>query len=188
MSLILASGSPRRRMLLTTSGIPLLVRPADIPEIRRPGEPPVDFARRLAAEKAAAVSGEGAWVLAADTVVHIDDDIFGKPEDDTDAARILGRLSGRWHGVTTGWCLRRGGDATVHHTKTRVRFRPLSPVEIACYIATGEGRDKAGSYGVQGIGAVLVAELEGSYTNVVGLPLAEVLDALRGVGIIGVMA
>jgi septum formation protein len=188
MSLVLASGSPRRRMLLATSGIPLTVSPADIPEIRQPGESPVTFARRLAVEKATAVGGDDAWVLAADTVVHTDADIFGKPTDDEDAAATLGALSGRWHSVTTGWCLRRGREHAVHHSTTRVRFRALTAVEIDCYIATGEGRDKAGSYGIQGIGAVLVAELEGSYTNVVGLPLAEVLDALRGIGIIGAMA
>lgn len=188
MSLILASGSPRRRMLLTTSGIPLTVSPADIPEIQQPGEPPVAFARRLAVEKARAVGGDDAWVLAADTIVHTDADIFGKPTDDADAARILGTLSGGWHSVTTGWCLRRGRQHEVHHATTRVRFRTLSPVEIACYIATGEGRDKAGSYGIQGIGAVLVAELEGSYTNVVGLPLEAVLAALSNIGITGVMA
>ncbi|MDG1478961.1 MAG: Maf family protein [Myxococcota bacterium] len=186
MSLILASGSPRRRMLLTTCGIPLTVSPADIPEIRQPGEPPVDFARRLAGEKASAVGGSAAWVLAADTVVHTETDIFGKPADDADAARILRALSGRWHSVTTGWCLRQGRQQALHHATTRVRFRTLSEVEIAGYIATGEGRDKAGSYGIQGIGAVLVAELEGSYTNVVGLPLEAVLSALAAHGIIGV--
>lgn len=186
MSLVLASGSPRRRMLLTTSGISLAaVRPADIPELRQPGEAPVAFCRRLAAEKAAAVDDGTAWVLAADTIVHTDEEIFGKPVDDSDAAATLRSLSGRWHRVTSAWCLSRGGAASVHHTTTRVRFRALSEAEIACYIATGEGRDKAGSYGIQGIGAVLVQELEGSYTNVVGLPLAEVIAALAAVGITG---
>ena len=187
MSLVLASGSPRRRMLLSTSGIPLAaIQPADLPEVRQPGEAPIAFARRLAAEKAAAVSDGARWVLSADTVVHIDDDIFDKPTDDVDAASILHRLSDRWHLVTTAWCLCRGEQSRLEHTTTRVRFRRLTPAEIACYIATGEGRDKAGAYGIQGIGAVLVQELEGSYTNVVGLPLAEVLAALADVGITGV--
>lgn len=192
MSLVLASGSPRRRQLLATAGIPLrAIRPPEIPEVRAPGEAPVAYARRLAAEKAGAVSAPGAWVLGADTVVHIDDDIYEKPVDDADAARILGRLSGRWHRVTTAWCLRWGGGPLpspgparrLGHVTTRVRFRALSPETIAHYVASGEGRDKAGSYGIQERGVMLIDRVVGSFTCVVGLPMTPVLDALSAVGI-----
>ena len=191
MGLILASGSPRRRMMLTTAGIPIAsVRPADIDESRRGAEDPIAYARRLALEKAGAVSAPGHWILAADTVVHIEDAIYAKPADAAEARRFLRALSGTWHEVTTAWCLRWGGGAPVpasltfhEHVTTRVLFRSLSEAEMGHYIATGEGRDKAGGYGVQGLGAVLVEELRGSYTNVVGLPLAPVLAALGDVGI-----
>ncbi len=174
-------------MLLTTSGISLHdVCPPDIAEHRQPGESPVAYARRMASEKAAAVDRPDHWILAADTVVHIDADIFGKPADDADAAHILARLSGRWHGVTTGWCLqwsgRRAGRLWSHVT-TAVQFRSLTPAGIAAYIATGDGQDKAGAYGIQGLGSALVETLSGSYTNVVGLPLTEVLAALHSIGI-----
>ena len=191
MGLILASGSPRRRMMLETSGIPIkAVRPANIDESRRPGEDPIAYARRLALEKAAAISAPGDWILAADTVVHIDDAIYGKPESPREARRFLQALSGTWHEVTTAWCLHWGGGSPLptslkfhEHVTTRVLFRALSDIEIDHYVATGEGVDKAGGYGVQGLGAVLVEEVRGSYTNVVGLPLAPVLAALSEGGI-----
>ncbi len=192
MSLVLASGSPRRRQLLATAGIPLRsVRPPEIPEVRAPGERPVAYARRLAAEKAAAVHAPESWVLGADTVVHIGDDIYEKPLDDADAARILSELSGRWHRVTTAWCLRWGGGPMptpgprrlLGHVTTRVRFRVLSPENIAHYVRSGEGRDKAGSYGIQERGVALIDRVVGSFTCVVGLPMTPVLDALHRVGI-----
>lgn len=186
--LILASASPRRRGLLRAVGVPVdAVIPADIPEVPAVGEAPVDYARRLARQKAAHVAHgaePGAVVLAADTVVHVDGRIFEKPVDDADAVRILRALSGREHGVTTGWCVGRVGQASVDGTVTaRVRFRPLSPAMIAAYVATGEGRDKAGAYGVQGLGAALVAEVSGSTSTVVGLPMDAVLAALADAGI-----
>ncbi|RME24689.1 MAG: Maf-like protein, partial [Deltaproteobacteria bacterium] len=113
MPLVLASGSPRRRQLLTAAGVDIhAVRPPQIPEEAQPGEAPVAFARRIAVDKASAVSAPGHWVLAADTVVHLDGHILGKPEDDDDARRMLTELSGRWHRVTSAWCLRWGGGPT----------------------------------------------------------------------------
>lgn len=191
MGLILASGSPRRRNMLELAGIPITaVRPADIDESRRPTEDPIAYARRLAVEKAQARSTPGHWVLAADTIVHTDRDLFGKPRDDAEAAQVLARLSGKWHEVTTAWCLQWGGGSPPaggrlrfhEHTTTRVRFHTLDPVTIANYVATGESGDKAGAYGIQGRGSVLIDEVHGSYTNVVGLPLASVLRALAAVG------
>lgn len=192
MSLVLASGSPRRRQLLATAGIPLrAVRPPEIPEVRAHGETPVAYARRLASEKAGAVDAPGCWVLGADTVVHIGDAVYEKPLDDEDAARILGELSGRWHRVTTAWCLRWGGGPPppgrlrrLGHVTARVRFRALSPETIAHYVASGEGRDKAGSYGIQERGVMLIDRVVGSFTTVVGLPMTPVLDALAAVGVL----
>lgn len=186
--LVLASASPRRRGLLRAIGVPVAaVRPADLDETPHPAEAPVVYAARLAREKAAAVAASGTVVLAADTVVHRDDRVFGKPTDDVDAARILAELSGGWHSVTTGWCVhaRVGEGAQVQHgtVSARVRFRDLSPAMVAAYIATGEGSDKAGGYGVQGLGAALVAEVAGSTSTVVGLPMGVVLEALAAVGI-----
>lgn len=191
-ALLLASGSPRRRQLLSAAGIPLLgVRAPAIAEERAPGESPVAYARRLAREKAAAVAHNGpeAWVLAADTVVHIGDAVFEKPVDAADATRILNALSGGWHRVTTAWCLRWGGASPprpplVRHTTTRVRFRALCPAEIARYVASGEGMDKAGSYGIQELGVMMIEAVRGNFTNVVGLPMAPVLAALAEVGVV----
>jgi len=177
-------------MMLLTSGVPIAdVRPPQIPEIRQPLEAPIAYARRLSVEKAAAVDGAGSWVLAADTIVHIDDMVFEKPIDVDDAWRILSTLSGRWHQVTTAWCLRWAGPpgpnpSQYHdHTTSQVRFRSLHRDDIAAYIAQGEGVDKAGAYGIQGLGAALVSEVKGSYSNVVGLPMTPVLEALAAVGI-----
>jgi septum formation protein len=184
--LVLASASPRRRGLLSAVGIRIArVEPADIDEAVQPGELPVDYAARLAEEKAAAVFSPGVVVLAADTVVHADGTVFGKPEDDTDARRILLALSGRWHDVTTGWCVHgpRAGQRAAGVVTARVCFRPLTPAMVDAYIRTGEGRDKAGGYGVQGLGAALVSEVRGSTSTVVGLPMGAVLEALSAVGI-----
>lgn len=192
MGLILASGSPRRRSMLQTCGIPIhAIHPADIDESLRPQEDPIRYACRLSVEKAQARPAPGHWVLAADTVVHTADAVFGKPSSPAEAAAILSQLSDRWHGVTTAWCLEWGGgdrpagtQRRYHsHTTTRVRFRALDPVTIDNYIATGDSADKAGAYGIQGLGSVLIDTVHGSYTNVVGLPLAAVLAALCEVGV-----
>ncbi len=194
MPLVLASGSPRRRQLLEAAGVDIhAIRPPDIPEDIHEGEDPVAFARRIALAKARAVPAPGHWVLAADTVVHVDHHLLGKPDDDDDARRMLALLSGRWHRVTSAWCLAWGGDTTGARRRgtrplrgqrtSRVLFRPLSAAQIDRYVAGGEGRDKAGSYAIQGEGMVLVERVVGSYTNVVGLPVAPVLSHLRRVGL-----
>jgi|AMFO01.1.fsa_nt_gi Nucleotide-binding protein implicated in inhibition of septum formation len=173
-------------MLLETVGIPIAqVAPPDIPEQIRAGEGPVAYAVRLAGEKARAVplDDRDTWVLAADTVVHVDDVVFEKPRDATDAARILRRLAGRWHEVTTAWCLR-GTRTFEGHRTSRVRFRELGVAEIASYVATGEGADKAGAYGIQGRGGALVDEVLGSCSAVIGLPMADVVGALARIGVI----
>lgn len=181
--LVLASASPRRRGLLRALGVPVAaVRPAALEEVPHPGEAPVAYARRLAVEKAAAVCTPGAVVLAADTVVHLDGAIFEKPADEAQARAFLTALAGRWHRVTTGWCVLPGagvlGEAHQGAVTAEVRFRPLSSAAVAAYVATGESMDKAGAYGVQGLGAALVEQVRGSYSCVVGLPLNAVLEAL----------
>ncbi len=199
-TILLASASPRRHDLLTAAGLDVIVRPAHIDEQRQPGEHPVHLARRLADWKAQAARAlhladhpddDALPVLAADTVVHAREPgqgpfaatVFEKPRDPAEAAEILRRLSDRWHAVTTGFCLLHGDVRLVEHVTTRVRFRSLSPALIELYVATGEPMDKAGAYGIQGQGAVLVARVEGSYTNVVGLPLEAVAASLRRLGI-----
>jgi septum formation protein len=176
--LILASQSPRRRELLENAGVRFRVVAPDVDETPRPKESPRVLVRRLARAKAAAVPAMRESVLAADTVVAVGARILGKPTDDRDAARMLRLLSGRWHEVHTGFCLRSGEEEFARVVTTRVRFRALALADLRRYIATGEGRDKAGAYAIQGIGAHLVSDVRGSYTNVIGLPIAEVLEAL----------
>ncbi|MCB9677515.1 MAG: septum formation protein Maf [Alphaproteobacteria bacterium] len=182
MTLVLASGSPRRRQLLAWAGIPLEVLPTDVDESWVPGEDPTDAAERLA--RAKAWGPDGRVVLAADTVVHVGDVPFGKPEDRQDAVEMLRRLAGRWHGVTTGVAIRSADHALASfRVTTEVRMRDVSDAEIAKYVATDEPLDKAGAYGIQGIGGMLVAEVRGDWTNVMGLPLEATLLALAAHGI-----
>ena len=178
--LILASGSPRRRRMLAELGLDFTLAVADIAEVAQPGESPADFARRLAGEKAAAVASRhpASWVLAADTVVARAGRILGKPADPEDAVAMLTALSGHWHTVWTGFALRRGRESLQEVVATEVRFAELTAPLIRAYVATGEPLDKAGAYGIQGRGGLLVKEIRGSYSNVVGLPLAEVIAAL----------
>lgn len=178
--LILASGSPRRRRMLAELGLDFTLAVADIAEVAQPGESPADFARRLAGEKAAAVAARhpASWVLAADTVVARAGRILGKPADPEDAVAMLTALSGHWHTVWTGFALRRGRESLQEVVATEVRFAELTAPLIRAYVATGEPLDKAGAYGIQGRGGLLVKEIRGSYSNVVGLPLAEVIAAL----------
>ena len=185
---LLASGSPRRRVMLEAARVPLVVRPVDIEEVPRAGEGPLEFARRMSTEKAEAAlaerrSGDPRWVLAADTVVIVDAEALGKPVDAEDAARMLRRLSGRPHQVVTTWALCSADERLLGETVTAVHFAPLSEAEIADYVATGEPLDKAGAYGVQGFGGRLVARVEGCFDTVVGLPLGEVLAAMRARGL-----
>jgi len=167
--LILASGSPRRRELLEGLGVRFKVRPVDLDESPLPGEAPRDYVLRLAVEKAAAASGE--LVLAADTTVVVDGEILGKPRDDDDARRMLRLLAGREHAVLTGIALHSSSEKAAEVDETLVRFAPLSEAEIDWYVATGEPRDKAGAYAIQGLGSLFVDAVEGSYSNVVGLPI-----------------
>ena len=184
--LILASASPRRRELLERVGVVFEVDPADADETRHPREPPAAYAARVAAEKARAVAARraGASVLAADTVVVVDGDVLGKAADEREARAMLVRLSGRTHVVTTAVCLL-VPDAAERHlaVHTQVVVRELGARELDGYLASGEWRGKAGAYAVQGIGAGLVRTVHGSYTNVVGLPLVEVLEALEAAGV-----
>lgn len=176
--LILASGSPRRRELLEGLGVRFKVRPVDLDESPLPGESPRDYVLRLASEKAAARVEPGELVLAADTTVVVDGEILGKPQDDDDARRMLRLLSGREHSVLTGIAL--GGAAEVD--ETLVRFAPLSEAEIDWYVATGEPRDKAGAYAIQGLGSLFVEGVVGSWSNVVGLPVPRVYRLFARLG------
>jgi septum formation protein len=180
--LVLASASPRRAEILRSLGIPFEVRPVDIDESPLPAETAEAAAARLAGEKAALAARQrpDAWILAADTLVFLDGAILGKPRDDADAEAMLRRLAGREHGVVTAVNLRRGdGPARGVAEVSRVRFAPMDGGEIAWYVATGEPRDKAGAYGVQGFGARFIEEIHGSFTNVMGLPARSVYRLLR---------
>lgn len=182
---ILASGSPRRRELLGQLGLAFEVLSADLDEAVLPDEPPARYVERLARAKAEAVHAKrpGAVVLAADTSVVIDGAILGKPGDDALAgAAMLKRLSGQTHQVMTGVAVA-GERVESLVVTTDVVFRPLSDAEIDWYVATGEGRDKAGGYAVQGRAGAFISELNGSATSVIGLPLAEAVELLRRAGV-----
>ncbi|MBI1897545.1 MAG: septum formation inhibitor Maf [Acidobacteria bacterium] len=178
--LVLASRSPRRKKILERAGLPAAVRVAEIDEARRDRESPAAYAVRLAREKAEAVEWhEGELILAADTIVVVDDEVLGKPRDAADAARMLAKLSGRDHRVITGICLRSAGRTVVDYAETSVRFVKLSPEEIDAYVASGEPLDKAGAYAVQGLASKFVERIEGCYFNVVGLPISLVYRLLK---------
>jgi septum formation protein len=188
-SLVLASASPRRQFLLRSVGIEFTVVPADVDESLLPGEKPVDYVERVALDKAMAVvaklgmSAAGdVVVLAADTTVDVDGEILGKPLDDSDARRMLRLLSGRTHQVHTaivGWRINRTEKTTV---TTDVTFVDLGEATIDWYLSTGEHRDKAGAYGMQGAAGAFVERIAGSPSNVIGLPLAETATLLRACG------
>lgn len=177
--LVLASRSPRRSELLAAAGFEFTVRAADVDEARPEGEPPDEYVIRVAAAKASAVhAGEGEVVLGADTTVALGSEIMGKPADAADAHRMLTTLSGRRHEVITGICLREGSRILRECCSTAVWFAPLSEAEIAWYVGSGEPMDKAGAYGIQGLASRFVERIEGSYTNVVGLPVGLVYRLL----------
>lgn len=186
--LVLASASPRRRELLAQIGVAVdAIEPADIDETPRRGEPPRAYAARLASEKAAAVAARCCGddlVLAADTVVYAGRRILDKPVGEADARRLLATLSGRRHRVATAVALTRLRDGAEWRrlVETSVRFRRLSDADIAAYLASGEWRGKAGGYAIQGLAGAFVPALNGSYSNVVGLPLAETCGLLRAAG------
>lgn len=178
--LILASASPRRHELLLAAGIDHRVQPANIPELRQVNESPTDFVRRLAAEKAQAVTpGPDETVLAADTIVCLDGQIFGKPAGDPDAVHMLRLLSGRAHLVHTGIHLRSKMQAVTDLATTEVNFVELADWEIERYTRSGEGRDKAGAYAIQGLASKFVRSIHGCYHNVVGLPVSLVYSHLK---------
>ena len=186
--LVLASQSPRRRELLGQMGIKFSLASADIEELQSDGEPAADFVTRMAEEKAFAVAARfpESWILSADTIVVLQGKILGKPEDKSDAVRMLTAIAGNWHQVFTAF--------TLHHPRqkhllsrldsSRVRIASLSAAEIKAYINTGEPLDKAGSYAVQGIGGAFVEAIEGSPTTVIGLPMPLLISELLNCRII----
>jgi septum formation protein len=187
IDVVLASASPRRKELLERLGLRLQVLPAEIDESPQADERPADYVRRMAAEKCAAVLARqdlepGLPVLAADTIVVADAQILGKPIDGADAAGMLRRLAGRRHDVITAYRIQRAAAVAERAITTVVSFRLLAPPEIDAYVASGEWQGKAGGYAIQGVAAVFATELRGSLTNVIGLPLAEVVADLQAVG------
>lgn len=188
MDLFLASTSPRRRDLLTQLGVPFTALDVAIDEARRPQEPVANYVERMAKEKAEAgllMLGEpsDALVLAADTVVALENELLGKPDSREQAAAMLRSLSGRSHVVMTAFALKTAHSMRVQRISTTVFFRNVLEREVDWYWQTGEQQDKAGGYAIQGVGGQFVSSIAGSYTNVVGLPLAEVVVALREAGL-----
>jgi septum formation protein len=185
-AIVLASASPRRAELLACAGIAFAIVPGDIDETPLPAEEPLAHVLRLAEEKAreAASRAAGRFFIGADTIVLCDGEILGKPADDSVATAMLQKLSGRMHQVITGFAVfdRESGRAVKQAVSTEVYFRELGYAEIAAYVASGCPLDKAGAYAIQGGAAAMVTRINGSYTNVVGLPLCEVVTALREMG------
>jgi septum formation protein len=194
--LVLGSGSPRRREIISALGLPFRVLAADIDEAVRPGEAPLGYLERIAAEKLAAVrlrlaAAPHAAILVADTSVVVDGDVLGKPSDVEDAARLFSRIAGRVHSVYTRYAIGLAGvpGVSVARTvETQVYIRAVDEAEIRAYAATGEGLDKAGAYAAQGIGSFFIERVVGSYSNVVGLPACEVLADLRSLGLVTTLA
>ncbi len=186
MEIVLASASPRRQELLKNAGIRFSIRPANLKEVLRSNEAPKVFAERMAREKAEAVhkSMPNACILAADTVVVVDDLVLGKPDSAADAARMLRLLAGRQHKVITGVCLIGAGFEDLRSEITTVQFNPLTDDEIQNYISTGEPMDKAGAYGIQGLASRWISKIDGDYFNVVGLPVALVWRMLQEHGVL----
>jgi len=186
--LYLASQSPRRRALLEQLGLAPVLLEVRVPEVRLPAEPALDYVNRVAREKAGAglldvVGVPGALVLAADTEVILDDEVFGKPTDAMDAARMLRRLSGRTHIVcTVVWLVHAGGETSAR-VLSEVTFSLCSDAALASYLASGEWQGKAGAYAIQGRAAAFIANLSGSYSGVMGLPLFETAGLLRAQGV-----
>ncbi|MGZ3406818.1 MAG: Maf family protein [Polyangia bacterium] len=186
--LVLASASPRRLELLRQAGLDPEVIASHIDETPRDAEDPIDYARRMSLEKARAVAAEVAGdrpILAADTIVHLPDGeprILGKPESAEAARVMLSRLGGRTHEVVTAYTLLYKGGERGRAVETEVTFRALTPAELEGYVGSREWMDKAGGYAVQGLAAAFVREVRGSYTNIVGLPLCEVLEDLDALG------
>ncbi len=185
LKVILASQSPRRRDLLNLIGIDHEVYPADVNESLFAGESPVAHATRLARAKALTLAQRepSALIIAADTIVVVDDDVLGKPAHEADAHRMLRMLSGREHIVVTAVAVALDGDIVSTADEVRVTFRKLTDTEIGQYIATGEPMDKAGAYGIQGFGATIVGRIDGDYFAVMGLPVTRVVELMGQVGV-----
>lgn len=194
--LLLGSGSPRRREILSGLGLPLVIRPADVEEALEPGEPALAYLSRVVRDKLSAAGRAHratpqavAGLLVADTIVVLHDRVLGKPVDVDDAVRLLAQIAGRTHTVYTRYAIahaRTPDVAAVERTvQTRVSMRAATSDELRAYAKTGEGLDKAGAYAAQGIGAFLVERIEGSYSNVVGLPACEVVMDLTALGLLG---
>jgi septum formation protein len=179
--IVLASASPRRAELLQAAGIDFDIVPAHLDETPNPNEAPATYVRRIAEAKATAVASRtnGRVILAADTTVVVGNEMLGKPADAVDATRMLRLLSGRGHEVVTGVTLLRNGTRATRVDSTIVEFAPLTDEEIAWYVATGEPHDKAGAYAIQGYASRFVTRINGSYSNVVGLPIALVYELLK---------
>lgn len=183
--IVLASSSPRRIQLMKSAGFVFeVIHPRNVDETVNPDEPPREYALRVSLEKGLSVceaAGDESVIISADTIVVLDDIIFGKPEDKLSAYRTLCALSSRTHQVITAYCVISGTGALLHrdYVTTDVKFRSLARHEIESYIRTNEPMDKAGSYAIQGAGAFLVESINGSYTNVVGLPLSDLVDILN---------
>ena len=193
MRLVLASASPRRAELLAAAGFTFDVRATDVDERVVAGENPQDYVQRLAIWKSAAALemlncdetaavGGGVLIIGADTAVIVDDEILGKPVHDEDAARMLRRLSGRSHRVLTGVSVRTAERQVAVVEETLVFFRQLAEAEVGWYLASGEGRDKAGAYAIQGLASRFIPRIEGSYSNVVGLPVARLFGLIGSLG------
>lgn len=187
MTLVLASASPRRKQLLTEAGYRCEVRPVDVDESQLPGETPEHYVERVARLKAETCARQlpGRTIVAADTTVVVDDDVFGKPADAADATRMLERLSGRTHLVMTGVVVIDKRQVSAVETTT-VQFDALFPSDIAWYVASGEPMDKAGAYAIQGLASRFIPRIDGSYSNVVGLPIATLARLLAEAGHVGV--
>lgn len=187
IKIILASNSPRRRELLLRTGVSFTVDSADVDETVLIGEPAESYAVRIALSKASTTAGrvKSGVVIGADTIVVLDENILGKPKDDKDAVRMLRMLSGRMHRVITGLAVVEAGTgmARTSLAETKVWFRRLSDDEIAAYVSSREPMDKAGAYGIQDKGALLVERIDGCYFNVVGLPLSLLYNMLRDFGV-----
>jgi len=187
--LVLASASPRRKELLASVGIEVEVMPSDVPEEPLHGETPEEHVLRLARDKATEIAGrlgdgDERWVVAADTLVISGGKLLGKPVDEDDARSMLGRLSGCEHSVMTGYSIfnTRRGEVLSRAVETKVRFKGLSEEEIEGYVASGEPVDKAGAYAIQGLGGFMVESIDGSYSNVVGLPICQLVQDLEKEG------
>ncbi|MCA1828103.1 MAG: nucleoside triphosphate pyrophosphatase [Myxococcales bacterium] len=179
MQLVLCSASPRRKELLARAGVRFTVTPSHIDETLRPGESALGYVRRMAVEKAAPQRRPGQVALAADTIVVVDGDVLGKPRDRSDAQRMLAALSGREHRVITAVCV---NDA-VREVETAVWFARLTSRQLAFIVDSGDGDDKAGAYAVQGVAGAFITAIDGSFSNVIGLPMAETLDMLAQAGV-----